>query len=37
MSVSKAKFCAETGTFPVQYNPVNFKFDKVQPLIKFEV
>ncbi|MFT5679336.1 MAG: hypothetical protein ACI8RZ_000240 [Myxococcota bacterium] len=28
MSVSKAQFCAETGTFPVQYNPVNFKFDK---------
>ena len=28
MSVSKAQFCAETGTFSVQYNPVNFKFDK---------
>ena len=28
MSVSKAKFNAENGAFTVQYNPVNFKFDK---------
>ena len=28
MSVSKAVFNAENGAFTVQYNPVNFKFDK---------
>jgi len=28
MSVSKAQFNAENSKFPVQYNPVNFKFDK---------